>query len=370
MPRGSLLCAALCLALLAGAGHAAAPELLRLAVFNTGLSRDGPGLMLRDILRGAPEARAAARLVAAADADAIVLLRFDYDHDGVALAAFADLVRAAGGPDYGHRFARRPNAGLPSGVDLDGDGRRGGPRDAQGYGRFSGQGGIAVLSRHPIDATGATDYSALLWRDLPGATQPMVAGRPFPSPGAQAVQRLHAVAAWSVPLGLPDGPPLALLVFHATPPVFDGPEDLNGLRNADEIRFWQLLLDGALPWPAPERFVLLGNANLDPDRGAGRRAAIRALLADPRLQDPAPVAPGPAAAPLATGLWDTADGPGPLRVEYALPAAGLPVAASGLIDAATDPRLAPGFARDGLAPPLHRLVWVDLALAGAGAGQP
>ncbi len=29
------------------------------------------------------------------------------------------------------------------------------------------------------------------------------------------------------------------LVSHPTPPVFDGPEDRNGARNADEIRLWQ-----------------------------------------------------------------------------------------------------------------------------------
>ena len=28
------------------------------------------------------------------------------------------------------------------------------------------------------------------------------------------------------------------LVSHPTPPVFDGPEDRNGRRNHDEIRFW------------------------------------------------------------------------------------------------------------------------------------
>ena len=29
-----------------------------------------------------------------------------------------------------------------------------------------------------------------------------------------------------------------ILAAHPTPPVFDGPEDRNGLRNHDEIRFW------------------------------------------------------------------------------------------------------------------------------------
>jgi hypothetical protein len=28
------------------------------------------------------------------------------------------------------------------------------------------------------------------------------------------------------------------LVSHSTLPVFDGPEDRNGRRNFDEIRFW------------------------------------------------------------------------------------------------------------------------------------
>lgn len=29
-----------------------------------------------------------------------------------------------------------------------------------------------------------------------------------------------------------------VLASHPTPPSFDGPEDRNGTRNADEIRFW------------------------------------------------------------------------------------------------------------------------------------
>ena len=28
------------------------------------------------------------------------------------------------------------------------------------------------------------------------------------------------------------------LTSHPTPPVFDGPEDRNGTRNHDKIRFW------------------------------------------------------------------------------------------------------------------------------------
>ena len=34
------------------------------------------------------------------------------------------------------------------------------------------------------------------------------------------------------------GKTVHFLVSHPTPPVFDGPEDRNGTRNFDEIRFW------------------------------------------------------------------------------------------------------------------------------------
>ncbi len=38
---------------------------------------------------------------------------------------------------------------------------------------------------------------------------------------------------------------LHLLASHPTPPAFDGPEDRNGRRNHDEIRFWNDYLDRA-----------------------------------------------------------------------------------------------------------------------------
>jgi hypothetical protein len=59
---------------------------------------------------------------------------------------------------------------MATGLDLDGDGRLGGAADAQGFGEFTGQGGMAILSRHPIGPV--TDHSAFLWRDLPGQIMP------------------------------------------------------------------------------------------------------------------------------------------------------------------------------------------------------
>ena len=329
------------------AAFAARADTVRLATWHLGLNKAGPGLLLRDIRRGDdPRLDAIAEVIADVAPDVLVVQRVDYDLGLRALTALRDRI-AEDGPHYPHLFARRPNAGRPTGHDMDGDGRRGGPRDAQGYGTFSGQGGMAILSRYPLDDAGAADFSAMLWRDLPGARLPRWPdGRPFPSEEAQAVQRLSSVGHWAVPVILPSGP-LTLLAFHATTPVFDGVEDRNGRRNADEIRFWQLYLDGAFG-PAPaRRFAIIGDANLDPDKGDGRRDAIRKLLADPRLRDPLPGR--------ATVEWEQTE---PLRVSYILPSVDLRVSGAGVH---WPPEGTPGRATAETAGP-HRLVWVDLVI--------
>ena len=322
-------------------------DTLRIATFHAELSREGPGLLLRDILRSDPQVEAAARVIAHADPDVLVLLGIDYDYGLVALGAFADRVAAAGAI-YPYRFALRPNTGRATGLDMDGDGRLGGPRDAQGYGRFAGEGGMAVLSRLPIDADAVRDFSGLLWRDLPGAVLPdgMAAE-------VKAVQRLSTTGHWIVPIRLAGGGSLRLLAWHATPPVFDGPEDRNGLRNHDEAALWLRLLDGTLPDgpPAPP-FVLLGDANMDPDRSEGRPEALRLLLAYPGLQDPRPAGAGG----LATADFTEAGAPGRMRADYVLPSAELAVRAAGVVW----PEDGDPFLPVVQAASRHRLVWVDV----------
>ncbi|KPP93123.1 MAG: Endonuclease/Exonuclease/phosphatase family [Rhodobacteraceae bacterium HLUCCA08] len=340
-------------------------ETLRIAVFAAPLSRDGPGLLLRDILRAEDDQIAATvAIIAQVDPDILLLTDVDHDTDLVALTALAEMLNAAGAP-YPHRFALRSNAGMATGLDLDGNGRAGEPRDAQGYGRFAGDGGLALLSRYPVQTDAVRDLSGLLWRDLPGATLPMVDDAPFPSAEAQAVQRLGSTGHWVVPVSVGDRT-LTLMAWSATPPVFDGPEDRNGLRNRDELRLWQVLLDGGLgASPAPP-FVILGNAQLDPVDGDGINAAMVDLLADPRLQDPAPLSEGGrlAADPDHRGdpALDTADwdGPGNLRVAYVLPSSDLRVTGSGVFWPAPDRPEARLLGDDGLAAGPHRLVWVDI----------
>jgi hypothetical protein len=187
---------------------------------------------------------------------------------------------------------------------------------------------MAVLSRLPLDEAAARDHSAFLWADLPGNLMP-----PLP-PEVTAQLRLSTTGHWDVPV-LTSAGPLHLLAWHATPPVFDGEEDLNGRRNHDEAAFWRLYLDGALPMPPPQApFVLLGDANLDPADGDGLRDGMAALLAHPALQDPAPrgthgrTEPAQKGDPaLDTALYDF----GGLRVDLVLPSASLTVAASGVL---------------------------------------
>ncbi|MFB2594863.1 endonuclease/exonuclease/phosphatase family protein [Paracoccus sp. p4-l81] len=335
---------------------------LRVATYNPGLSRDGPGLLLAALEKGTdPQIEAALAVIAAADADVILLTELDWDYDARALNALTARL-AAEGADYPHVFAPQPNTGLATGLDLDGNTRLAEPRDAQGYGSFTGQGGMALLSRFPIGPT--RDLSGLLWRDLPGNLSQ-------DPPDIAAIQRLSTSGHWIVPVETPAGT-LDLLAYAATPPVFDGPEDRNGRRNHDETALWLRYLDGQLTEkPSENPVIVLGTPNLDPVDGDGQRAAITALLANPRLQDPRPTSPGGAAAPqtgrnaahqgdpaLDTTLWpaEAADDPGNLRADMILPDARLTVTASGVMWPTPDDPLAATIA----AASDHRLVWVEL----------
>ncbi|WP_177213228.1 endonuclease/exonuclease/phosphatase family protein [Celeribacter neptunius] len=321
-----------------------------MATWHVELSRKGPGLLLQDILEGDPQVAAAQAHLRELSPDVILLTGFDTDPDAVVLRAFAE------GLDYPYLLTRLGNSGRPTGRDLDKDGHLGEPEDAQSYGEFTGQGGVALLSRLPVDMAGFRDFSEMLWHDLPGAQLP----EGYFDEGDLDVLRLSSHVHWDVPLVWGEAR-LHLFAYAATSPVFDGEEDRNGRRNGDETRFWSLYLDGNLSVSAPEGpFVLLGDSNLDPMDGDGRRDQMQALLTDPRLQDPRPVAdhgaemanPGQRGDP----ALDTADWgdpvPGNLRVDYVLPSADLTVLASGIAwhtgkSEKNDFR--------------HGLVWVDIA---------
>lgn len=274
-----------------------------------------------------------------AKADILVLLDFDYDLHGRALGAFAKLISSFGGVRYSQSFSLMPNTGVPTGLDLDGDGRTGTPRDAQGYGEFSGQGGMAILSRFPILTDEVEDYSHVLWSDYDWADLPIKEGALFPSESVLKQQRLSTTGHWIVPIALSDGSQIRLGVFHATPPAFDGPEDRNGKRNADEVRFWSHYLKEE---EHSRDLIIVGGANLDPVRGDGRREVIADLLSEPNLHDPFP-------SDTLTVDWSDL-GLGHMRTDYILPSRAWSVEDSGTIWPAADDE------NSGR----HALIWVDL----------
>ncbi len=279
-------------------------------------------MLLKAILAGDdPQVLAVVDTIATVHPDILLLTGFDQDYALLALSAFqAALARA--GITYDYAFAPAGNAGRPSGRDLDGDGRVNGWRDALGFGRFPGNGAMALLSRYPLGD--ARSFTKFPWQD----------GLPLASHGF-----------WDVNVQAPGGD-FRLLALHATPPVFDGPDDRNGRRNAAELRFWYRYLSGVpvaddagrtAPF-AGGGFVLLGDFNNDPVRGEGLKPDLRALLAHPALQDP------PQLADLATVEWA---GVGEMRVDYVLPSRMFRVVDTGVYraDAASN----------------HRLVRVDIA---------
>ncbi|MGL5011864.1 MAG: endonuclease/exonuclease/phosphatase family protein, partial [Paracoccaceae bacterium] len=290
-------------------------------------------------------------------ADIILLTDIDFDLGNHALNTFADQLATAGTP-YATRFALAPNSGVPTGFDLDGNGRLSEARDAMGYGRFPGDGGIAILARFPIDPSALQAMTPFLWRDLPGALLP-----PDLTPQVTEIQRLSTTAHWSVPFRIGDET-LTLLAFHASPPVFDGPEDRNGRRNHDEAAFWLHYLASETPYPPPANpFILLGDANLDPSDGEGRAEALTALLTHPDLQNRAPRGTHSRTDATQSGdpALDTAlfDPPlGGLRLEYILPSASLTVTASGVLWPPADDPLAAALTTASR----HRPVWVDIDL--------
>ena len=321
------------------------------------LQTEGPGLALRDIRARAAAPVAIAQVVAHLDPDILVLSGLDHDHGQVTVHAMADLL-AAYGAAFPYLHAPPSNAGLRSGMDLNGDGRLQTPDDAQGYGPYPGYRALALLSRRPV--TGAQDFSAFRWVDLPRHQMPA------PDPA----QRLSSTGHWDVSVDLARGQALHLLIWQAGPPAFGGNPARARARNGDETAFWSAYLDGALPMPPPQApFVLMGGTNLDPWDGDGDGAVMQALLDHPAVQDPEPRSAGAVASALAdprsaghrgphaldTVEWPQGRGPGNLRVSYVLPSRDLRVSGAGVFWPAPDDPL-----HALLITQRHRPVWVDI----------
>jgi endonuclease/exonuclease/phosphatase family metal-dependent hydrolase len=388
--------------LLAAAGNvpaAASPPAnptLRIATFNASLNRSSAGALQRDLSTpDNAQARAVAEIIQRVRPDILLLQEFDYDAEGRSLALFASnyLTRGQNGAEpisFAHHFFTESNTGIASGHDFDNDGRIAGGADARGFGEFPGQYAMVLLSRFPIDASRARTFRKFLWRDMPDARLPddptTVASADWYSAAELAALPLSSKSHWDVPVHIGKHT-LHVFASHPTPPAFDGPEDRNGLRNHDEVRFWNDYIDGA-NYPRDDMgkrggfrrgsFVVMGDLNSDPVDGASLKGAIRSLLDNPRVNaSAAPSSDGGAEAAAQGGMnatqsgdprLDTADfhdrSVGNLRVDYLLPSKDVAICAAGVFWPAAKHGLAPLV--QGEPPPSsdHRLVWIDVSVTG------
>lgn len=370
--------------MLLGSAVVTVAETMRVATFNVSLGRRGPGVLLKAIMSGKDaQVLAVVEIIQRMRPDILLLQEFDADFTNLAVIEFRKALETGEQAiAYPYHYAPIGNEGMPSGLDLDGDGKFGEWADAFGFGRFPGSEGMALLSKYPIEVGFARRFSNLKWADLPDATLPTDAtGAAYLPKNVVAEFRMSAKSHWDVPVILPNGQRINILASHATPPVFDGIENLNGLRNDAEIGFWVSYMDGVEFIDDAGRkaslsalnFVLLGDLNNDPDDGEGRKPGIHGLLAHPLIYDPQQQSEGAVLAAqryggantmhsgnpaLDTVEWDADIGN--MRVDYALPSANLVVADSGVFwplpDSADGYLVQEG--RGGASN--HRLVWVDI----------
>jgi 3-phytase len=377
------------------------PSVVRFATFNASLNRNVAGQLVQHLSTpDNAQAATVAEIIQRARPDVLLINEFDFDPDGTAARLFQQnylsLPHNGAAPiEYPHRFVAPSNTGIPSGLDLNNDGSVGGPDDAFGFGFFPGQFGMAVYSMHPIVLDDVRTFQTFLWADMPGALLPDDPSTPEPADWFSAEElgavRLSSKSHWDLPLDI-DGRIVHFLVSHPTPPVFDGPEDRNGRRNHDEIRFWA---DYVTPGQASTyiyddagrrgglepgaRFVIAGDQNADPLDGDSVPGAAQLLLDHPRVNTSVtPASEGAVDATERQGganlthrgdpAFDTADfadsAPGNLRVDYVLPSRPLRILDGAVFwPTADDPlfRLVGDFPFPSSD---HRLVWIDAAVPG------
>jgi 3-phytase len=340
---------------------------IRVSTFNASLNRAAEGQLISDLSTpDNAQARTVAEIIQRSTPDIVLINEFDFDSagpNGSSLAAelfrqnyLAISQNGAPPADYPYVYIAPSNTGIASGLDLNNNGvavtTPGAPGygdDALGFGQFPGQFGMVVLSKYPIEAEGVRTFQNFLWKDMPGARLPDDAAtaqaQDWYSPEELAVLPLSSKSHWDIPVNV-NGETVHILAAHPTPPVFDGPEDRNGLRNADEIRLWDdyvtpgkggYIYDdqgGTGGLAAGERFVIVGDYNADPNDGDSVDKAIQQILFNPSVDaSVSPTSPGAVQQSALQGganashtgnpAFDTADfadtTPGNLRADYVLP---------------------------------------------------
>lgn len=365
------------------------PTAIRFATFNVAMGLNEEGALASNLQStDHPQLERMAEIIQRIRPDVLLLNEFDHQEgfDAYQWLTKNYLQKSWNGQtpiDYPYHFVTDVNTGLDSGLDLNSDGQLHQAEDAWGYGQYTGQYGMLVLSRFPIDNKSIRTFQKLTWASMPDAQRPYHAdGKPYHPDDIWQALRLSSKSHWDIPIQIDQETAIHFLVTHPTPPVFDGPEDRNGKRNYDEIRLWadyvnpladpSYLIDdrgqtGGLNEPY---FVIAGDMNADLHDGDSSGNSILQLLDNPAVNSLCiPKSRGGVEA-ASEGInpihqtdpaTDTSDfndeRVGNLRLDYVLPSSRLYPVDCGVFWPASDEEgseLLEGFD--------HRMVWVDVAV--------
>ncbi|WP_143247580.1 choice-of-anchor J domain-containing protein [Agaribacterium haliotis] len=359
---------------------------VRVASFNAYLNRASEGQILADAQSGDDEQiKKVAEIIQRVRPDVLLINEFDYVADGSAVQAlksnYLEVAQQEGleGIVYEYVYLAESNTGIVSEFDFDNNGKAGsGGGDAYGFGEFPGQYAMALLSRYPIVSDEVRSFQHFLWKDMPSAELPFdpETMQEWYSDEELAVFRLSSKSHWDVPIDV-NGQILHVLASHPTPPVFDGDEDRNGLRNHDEIVFWRDYVDpnssdyiyddkgtkGGLG--ADKRFVIMGDLNASTDEGDASKDPIAKLFAsdyingsvEPTSAGGQENSPDNEFAPMHTADWA-------MRADYVIPSVyGIQVEQTAVYwPASSDVNY--DLVGPGVQSSDHRLVWLDATLSG------
>jgi hypothetical protein len=323
-----------------------------------------------------------AEIIQRINPDVILLNEFDFTNDkGKTVQYFLNNYLAVSQNNqtpinFPYFYQSSVNTGVKTPIDLNDDSKIENPVDTYGFGYFPGHFGMVLLSKYPINQEKIKTFQYFKWRDMPNALKPFNPDtqKPWYSDNVWNELRLSSKSHWDIPLTI-EGKEVHILASHPTPPVFDGPEDRNGKRNHDEIRFWHDYITpkassyiyddnnhfgGLKPDVA---FVVLGDQNASSVEGDAINSSIKALLGHKNIQDPMPASKGGEEhradnknAKHHTAYWG-------MRADYVLPSKrGWSIVKSGVFwpEKSSDLHR---LIKDRQASSDHRLVWVDLTLA-------
>lgn len=357
---------------------------LRIATFNVSMEAsnypvDGKNIYrasrLTEVLKAGKQAqlRNIAEIIQRVRPDVILLNEFDYienKEDGIGLFVKQYLQQSQNGQEainYPYIYIDSVNTGVETGLS-----EKGSRLSHFGFGRYPGQYGMALLSKYPIEESQVRTFQKFLWKDMPDNLLPLDENsKSWYSAEEVNIMRLSSKSHWDIPLNI-NGTRISILASHPTPPVFDGPEDRNGRRNHDEIRFWKDYIAGdknSYHYDDAQQkggiaknrgFVILGDLNASANEGDAYPGTMNQLLEHPAINDyPAPTSDGGSLnkteSPYAkshTAAWG-------MRADYVLPSKGLKLIDSGVFWPKPDSKEA-YLVADRNASSDHRLVWVDI----------